>query len=99
MWFVGGVLPLLASMGAIWFGVIQRDIAIPISDIGGRYRPPAEFEGAAAVWAGLSLVALCMAIFGGLVLRRIRGQDSLGTTLMVLGALGCVVMGFIAAAV
>jgi hypothetical protein len=58
--FFGGILaPLILAAGGIWFGLLQKRIALSVSR---RHWVPDinRYEGASAVWAGIALLALAV---------------------------------------
>jgi len=69
-WFLGILIPLIIVGFAVWFGFIKQDIVI-----GGSVRsgsPAFDARGPAAIWGGVSTIAIALGIHAGYFWGRIR---------------------------
>jgi hypothetical protein len=69
-WFLGILIPLIIVGFAVWFGFIKQDIVI-----GGSVRsgsPAFDARGPAAIWGGVSTIAIALGMHAAYFWARIR---------------------------
>jgi DNA-directed RNA polymerase subunit RPC12/RpoP len=69
-WFLGILIPLIIVGFAVWFGFVKQDIFIGGSPRGGS--PGFDARGPAAIWGGVSTIAIALGIHAGYFWARIR---------------------------
>ena len=92
----GLLVPIALGGGAVWFGIIQRDIVYVAGLSWSVNRTSMDIRGTAAILTGIAFLGMAVAVHGGLFWRLAMRQKALGTGLVVIGTLAF--LGFLIAA-
>ncbi len=86
---LGGLLvPIALGGGAVWFGIIQRDIVYVAGLSWSVRRTSMDITGTAAILTGIAFLGMAIAVHGWLFWLVAMKQRTFGAGLVVIGTLG-----------